>query len=131
MKKVVSIILAMLISGSVGFFIGKEVGKTTYEERVVFQKCSVLDTVAKFVAQDKYDDFECHYKSVELIKKLRELGFEANYCYGKFQGEPHAWVCVKDVWIEATTGEIIVPKYQKDDYLLIKEITNIENRFEG
>jgi len=83
--------------------------------------CSIIYTISKMVAKEEYEDFECHYKTIELVKKLRDLGFNATYCFGKFKKEPHAWVCIKDVWIESTTGEIIIPKYQKD-YKLIKRI---------
>ena len=71
------------------------------------------------------EKYNCRHFTEELIKRLRADGYKAKYCIGIYkpctENNPveqcyHAWVKVTNVYIEATTGQVIEPKDYKRWY---------------
>lgn len=57
--------------------------------------------------------YDCEQFSHQLIQRLNDAGYETAYCTGqanlKGAMESHAWVQVKNIFVEATNGKIISP----------------------
>ena len=86
--------------------------------------------MAKNVAEEiPYDreEWNCLDKSRELVRRLREAGYNARVVKGRLllgnnnEGQNvyggHAWVEVDNLHIEATSGDIITPKGYENDYI--------------
>src|SRR3989304_1931859 len=77
---------------------------------------SQLQTIAENNAKEhnyEFGVYDCEEFSKQLIQRLNDAGYETEYCVGnanlKGTMEKHAFVKVKEIFIEATTGEILSP----------------------
>ncbi|UCG95732.1 MAG: hypothetical protein JSV92_01640 [archaeon] len=84
---------------------------------------SSFDKIVKEVAEEEYDirKYNCKNFSQKLSQRLLDQGYQAKICQGTlrecsraFCG--HAWVKVEEIYIEATTGEIINPSEYEEGY---------------
>jgi len=71
--------------------------------------------------QNTYNDtFKCGEFSKELVRRLKENGYEAEYIKGELCVEKpcgcHAWVKLS-IYVESTSGEILTPDYYKENYI--------------
>ena len=80
----------------------------------------ILNEVAE---EHEYDTmgYNCRNFSQALTERLKEDGYDASVCYGSlrecegvFCG--HAWGKVEDLYIEATTGQVISPSEYASKY---------------
>jgi len=81
---------------------------------------SFIEISKNMAEEHEYDfnSYNCDKFSKELVRRLRDYGWNAKYCYGKVSWNDqyyHAWVKV-EVPIEATTGKIIEPNDYKKNY---------------
>jgi len=86
------------------------------------EKCdypSFLKIIKNMAEEHRYDwkEYNCHHYSQELIRRLRDYGYEASYCIGKvaWSNGLHEWVRLT-VYVEPITGKIIEPTYYKKTY---------------
>lgn len=80
----------------------------------------ILNEVAE---EHEYDtlSYNCMNFSQSLKGRLTEDGYDAKVCYGSLrecEGAfcSHAWIKVEELYIEATTGQIISPSEYADKY---------------
>jgi len=81
---------------------------------------SFIEISKNMAEEHEYDfnSYNCDKFSKELVRRLRDYGWNAKYCYGKVSWNDqyyHAWVKV-EVPIEATTGKILEPSKYKNNY---------------
>jgi len=61
--------------------------------------------------------YDCDNMSIELVRRLKDAGYNASVVYGKVNNTPHAYVHITDIYIEATNGNEIDPFELEQRYI--------------
>jgi len=79
----------------------------------------MAENVANELPYDR-EKWNCLDKSRELVRRLKEAGYDAEIKTGMTSFGLHAWVEIKNIEIESTEGIVIEPPSYKKDYNVVK-----------
>jgi len=124
-KRMIIIFVCVFLLMCCSFLIGTKTEECLVRENVFVKKVERTDKPYEQIINEVYtsnvysDEYDCENFSEDLIARLNESGYEAEYIRGDFCVDGcgcHAWVKLC-LYVEATSGDILEPDYYKENYI--------------